>query len=149
MTDPATQSPTVLRVERTFNAPAQAVFDAWTSPEVMRRWWHAGADWETPLAEVDLRVGGSLRVTMRTPDGQEYSGGGEYTEVQPPERLAFTWTWAEESSPRTLVEVEFNEEDGATTVVLTHSGLSGEESKQGHAEGWRECLDNLGRALAA
>ncbi len=45
-----------LRIERTFAAPAQAVFDAWTSVEVLRRWWHAEHDWETPHPQVDLRV---------------------------------------------------------------------------------------------
>ena len=54
-----------LRIERTFAAPAQAVFEAWTSVEVLRRWWHAEHDWETPIAEVDLRVGGMIRLVMR------------------------------------------------------------------------------------
>jgi uncharacterized protein YndB with AHSA1/START domain len=53
-----------LRIERTFNAQAEAVFDAWTS-EVMRRWWHVGRDWATAEAQVDLRVGGAVRVVMR------------------------------------------------------------------------------------
>ena len=47
----------VVRIERTFDAPIQEVFDAWTSEEVLRRWWHADPDWETPSAEVDVRVG--------------------------------------------------------------------------------------------
>ena len=83
-----------LRIERTFQAPAEAVFDAWTSEEVLRRWWHAGHDWETTEAEVDLRVGGVVRVVMRDPHKDaEYGGGGHYTEIEPPTRLAFTWTW--------------------------------------------------------
>jgi uncharacterized protein YndB with AHSA1/START domain len=147
MTDSPSQSPTVLRVERTYRAPAQAVFDAWTNPEVMRRWWHAGTDWENTLAEVDLRVGGRYRVSMRTPDGQEYSASGEYTEVRPPERLAFTWTWAGEDSAETLIEIEFSEAGGATTVVLTQSGLRDEDSKRRHARGWEEALDNLARKV--
>ena len=57
-----------LRIERTFQAPAEAVFDAWTSEEVIRRWWQAEHDWETTEAEVDLRVGGAVRVVMRDPD---------------------------------------------------------------------------------
>ena len=85
---------TTLRMERTFQAPAQAVFDAWTSEEVMRRWWHAEHDWETTEAEVDLRVGGAVRVVMRNPhEDVEYGGGGRYTEIEPPTRLAFTWIW--------------------------------------------------------
>ena len=54
----------VLRIERTFEASAEEVFDAWTSPEVMRRWFHAFPDWDTPDAEVDLREGGRIRVVM-------------------------------------------------------------------------------------
>lgn len=149
MTDSASQSSTVLRIERTFTAPARAVFEAWTSPEVMARWWHAGSDWETPVAEVDLRVGGALRVTMRAPDGKEYGAKGEYTEIHPPERLAFTWTWDDSAGEASLIELEFSEQHGVTTVVLTHSGLSGEESKQSHSEGWQKVLDSLGRTLEA
>ena len=78
-----------LTMERTFAAPAQRVFDAFTSEEVMRRWWHAGRDWETPEARVDLRVGGEVRVVMRNPhEDVRYGGGGEYTEVDPPARQA-------------------------------------------------------------
>ena len=74
-----------LRIERTFQAPAEAVFDAWTSEEVMRRWWQAEHGWETTEAEVDLRVGGVVRVVMRDPDKDvEYGGGGRYTEIDPP-----------------------------------------------------------------
>ena len=89
-----TPTTTTLRIERTFQAPAEAVFDAWTSEEVIRRWLHAEHDWETTEAEVDLRVGGAVRVVMRDPDKDvEYGGGGHYTEIDPPTRLAFTWIW--------------------------------------------------------
>ena len=54
-------------MQRTFQAPAEAVFDAWTSEEVMRRWWHASHDWETTGAEVDLRVGGRCAWSCATP----------------------------------------------------------------------------------
>jgi hypothetical protein len=67
----------VVRIERTFDAPREAVFDAWTSPEVLRRWFHCAPDWETPEAEVDLQVGGKIRVVMRKPDGSKVSVGGE------------------------------------------------------------------------
>ena len=60
-----------LRIERTYQAPAQAVFDAWTTEEVMRRWWHAEHDWETTEAEVDLRVGGVVRGRWESPAHQQ------------------------------------------------------------------------------
>jgi uncharacterized protein YndB with AHSA1/START domain len=125
-----------LRIERTFQAPAQAVFDAWTSEEVMRRWWHAEHDWETTEAEVDLRVGGVVRVVMRNPDEDvEYGGGGRYTEIEPPTRLAFTWIW-DNNATRQLIELDFEEADGVTTVRFTHSGLWDEEAVRSHEGGW-------------
>jgi uncharacterized protein YndB with AHSA1/START domain len=61
---------TTLRMERTYEAPAQAVFDAWTSEEVIRRWWHAEHDWGTTKAEVDLRVGGAATIVRFTHSGR-------------------------------------------------------------------------------
>ncbi len=140
---------TTLRMERTYAAPAQAVFDAWTSEEVMRRWWHAGRDWETTEATVDLSVGGALRVVMRDPHSDaEYGGGGEYTEIDPPRRLAFTWIWDDDPG-RTgqLIEIDFEEYAGATTVRFTHSGLWDAEAVASHEGGWSTAFDNLERVV--
>ena len=138
---------TTLRMERTYRAPAQAVFDAWTSEEVMRRWFHAGHDWETPVAEVDLRVGGAVRVVMRNPHTDaEYGGGGHYTEIDPPTRLAFTWIW-DDNPKRQLIELDFDEADGVTTVRFTHRDLWDEEAVRSHEDGWGKAFENLRRAV--
>jgi uncharacterized protein YndB with AHSA1/START domain len=128
-----------LRIERTFRAPAEAVFDAWTSEEVIGRWWQAE----------HLRVGGVVRVVMRDPNKDvEHGGGGNYTEIDPPTRLAFTWLW-DGDTRRTLIELDFEETDGITTVSFTHSGLWDEEAVRSHEEGWGRMLDNLKRILEA
>ena len=115
---------TTLRMERTFEAPAQAVFDAWTSEEVIRRWWHAEHDWETSEASVDLQVGGEVRVVMRDPhEDREYGGGGRYTEIDPPRRLAFTWLW-DDNTTRQLIELDFEEREGVTVVRPSCSSKS-------------------------
>jgi len=133
-----------LKIERTYQAPADAVFDAWTSEEVMRRWFHGEHAWQTPHAEVDLRLGGAVRVVMRDPDEEaDYGGGGHYTEIDPPNRLAFTWTW-DSDDRQTLIELDFEETAGATKVTLTHSGLRDQESVLSHEGGWSNALDNLG-----
>jgi uncharacterized protein YndB with AHSA1/START domain len=138
-----------LAIERTFEAPAARVFEAWTSEEVLRRWFHANAAWDTPLAEVDLRVGGAVRVVMRDPaEDREIGGGGHYTEIDPPRRLAFTWVW-DEDGRETLIELDFAETDGLTTVRLTHSGLLDVAAVRDHDDGWVKCLANLERALAS
>lgn len=140
---------TTLRMERTFRAPPAAVFEAFTNEEVLRRWWHAEHDWETTVAEVDLRIGGEVRVVMRNPHtGDDYGGGGRYTEIDPPRRLAFTWLW-DDRTERQLIEIDFEERDGATLVRFTHSGLWDEEAVRSHEDGWSKAFDNLERALAA
>jgi uncharacterized protein YndB with AHSA1/START domain len=137
-----------LRIERTFRAPAARVFDAFTNPDVMRRWWQAEHHWETASAEVDLRVGGAVRVVMRDPAADaEYGGGGRYTEIDPPRRLAFTWLWDGDTT-RMLIEIDFEERDGVTVVRLTHSGLWDEDAVCDHDDGWSNAFDNLGAALA-
>ncbi len=138
-----------LRIERTFQAPADRVFDAWTSEEVMRRWWHAEKGWETPEAEVDLQLGGAVRVVMRDPEsGDEFGGGGEYVEIDPPRRLAFTWVWDDESR-RTLIEIDFHDRGDSTHVVFTHSNLIDIPTLQGHEGGWTRAMDNLDAELAS
>jgi uncharacterized protein YndB with AHSA1/START domain len=114
----------------------------------MRRWWQAEVGWETSEAEVDLRVGGAVRVVMRDPVKEaDYGGGGMYTEIEPPRRLAFTWLW-DGDTRRTLIEVDFEERDGVTTVSFAHSGLWDEEAVRSHEGGWSRVFDNLGRVLA-
>jgi uncharacterized protein YndB with AHSA1/START domain len=137
-----------LRMTRTYDAPADAVFDAWTSEEVMRRWFHARHDWETTEAAVDLRIGGAVRVVMRDPHKDvEYGGRGQYTEIDPPRRLAFTWGW--DNDPReTLIELDLSESDGSTVVSFTHSGLVNEQMVREHEDGWGTCFENLARTLS-
>jgi uncharacterized protein YndB with AHSA1/START domain len=138
-----------VRIERTFNAPAEEVFDAWTSPEVMRRWYHAGPNWETPQVEVDLRVGGRVSVVMRKPDGSEVELSGEYIEIDRPHRLTMTCTFSDDpSDTEQLIELSFSEADGRTTVVLVNSRIPDDERRESQDYGWGLCFDNLEQVLA-
>jgi uncharacterized protein YndB with AHSA1/START domain len=139
----------VVRIERTFAARAEEVFDAWTSPEVMRRWFHVAPDWDTPLAEVDLRLGGTVRIVMRRPDGRQAGARGEYTLIDRPQRLAMTWTFDDDPTNEQLIELSFSESAGSTTVLLVNSRISTDERRRGQDYGWHGCLDQLERALAA
>jgi uncharacterized protein YndB with AHSA1/START domain len=137
----------VVRIERTFTATPEDVFDAWTSAEVMRRWFHAGPDWETPVAEVDLRVGGEVRVVMQTPEGTDHGARGEYTLIDRPRRLMMRWTFDDDPANEQLIELTFSESEGATTVLMVNSGISSGERRASQDRGWRECLAELERTL--
>jgi len=145
MTEPSGH---VVRIARTFAASAEEVFDAWTSPEVMRRWLHCAPDWGTPEAEVDLRVGGTVRVVMRRPNGTEVEAQGEYAIIDRPNRLVMTWTFDDDPSNEQLIELSFSESEGSTTVLLVNSRISTDERRDGQHEGWHGCLDELERELA-
>jgi uncharacterized protein YndB with AHSA1/START domain len=137
-----------LRLERSFAARREEVFRAWTEPEVLKRWWAAGPNWQTPLAETDTRVGGRYRLSMQDPEsGDTHTVGGEYMEVDFPERLVYTWTWEgadeDSSSAGSIVRVEFHEAGDRTNVVLIHEGITDGNSREQHAHGWAACLDNL------
>jgi uncharacterized protein YndB with AHSA1/START domain len=138
----------VVRIERTFAARAEDVFDAWTSPEVMRRWFHCEADWSTPEAAVDRRVGGKVRVVMRQPDGTQAEMWGEYTLIDRPHRLVMTWTFFDDPSNEQLMELSFSESDGSTKVLLVNSRISAEKRRDAQDWGWNGCLDQLERVLA-
>lgn len=137
----------ILRIERTFQAPIEKVFDAWTSAEVLRRWLHAGPDWETPIAEIDLRVGGRIRIVMRDADAAEHGASGEYLLIERPNRIVFSWTFDAHPDNPQLIELQLSERDGVTTVVMINSGVGTEAQETDQRIGWRLCLDNLAPAL--
>jgi uncharacterized protein YndB with AHSA1/START domain len=123
-------------------APLERVFAAWSSAEQVRRWFAPG-DMRVPEAEVDLRPGGRYRIVMEEKDGQRHVVTGEYREIVPNERLAFTWQW-EGSEAVTFVEVEFRAiDDGGTELSLVHTQFAAEEHRDMHGKGWRGCLANL------
>ena len=142
-----------LELEHRYAAPREQVFDAWINPAVLKRWWAAAPTWSTPLAEVDAREGGAYRLSMRTDEGDVHTVQGEFTEVSPPERLAYTWSWDEgpeaamAGSERSLVVVEFLEDGEGTLVKLRHSGFASDQIRELHMQGWQAVLASLERAV--
>jgi uncharacterized protein YndB with AHSA1/START domain len=136
-----------LRIARTFEAPRERVFRAFTDKEAVKIWFVTPTiQWlEEPL--IEARTGGSYRWTVG--DGTKtWCIHGQYVEVKPPERLVFTWLWENDpvhgESADTLVTVDFFDRGGRTEVVLTHEGLPSEVSRKEHDEGWAECLEKIG-----
>ncbi|HUR86184.1 MAG TPA: SRPBCC domain-containing protein [Solirubrobacteraceae bacterium] len=136
-----------LRLQRSFEASPEEVFDAWTSPDVLKRWWAPDPRWASPGCDVDLRVGGSYVLRIQGPDGPVYAVTGEYREVDRPRRLVYTWTWLGEGALHpdnvSVVTVDFVPDGDRTTVVLEHAGLASEQSRSRHDAGWAGAFDNL------
>ena len=143
----------VVRLTRVLRAPREKVFSAWTEPGVLERWWTGVGGWVEAKAEVDLRVGGRYRLSMRDDRGVMHGVAGVYTEIAPPDRLAFTWTWENDpsvmrGSEGSLVDVVLNEAADGTQLSLSHSGLGGKLVKDMHEGGWNALLTSLFAALS-
>lgn len=103
---------------RSFDAPRALVFDAWTKPELVRRWLLGPPGWTMPVCEIDLRPGGAWRYVYRKSGEAEMTLSGHFREVSPPERVVFTETWGPEW-PETLNTMALREAGGLTTVTLS------------------------------
>jgi len=140
-------APATLQVRRTFQAPRAKVFQAWTEAQALKR-WSAPGDFITPLADVDLRVGGRYRIHMQAPDGTLHKVTGTYRVVDPPKKLVYTWFWETKAEDgETLVTVEFHERGRGTEVVLTHELFPNDEARKSHEMGWTACFEKLATLL--
>ena len=135
-------------ISRGFPAPSALAFSAWSTAEHMKRWF-SPADYTTPAAEIDFRVGGVCAICMRSPGGQEFWMRGTFTEFVPPDRLAFTTSVSEGDQPKFTAHTRVTfEGEGAGTRVTVHQAYDFHDEAYIGAverayEGWRITLDKL------
>ena len=128
--------------EITIKAPAERIFAALTEPAQRMQWWGAEGRFQTTLMESDLRVGGKWMMSGTGMGGKRFRVSGQYRAVERPHLLVFTWLpdW-HANAMESIVRIELREEGGATSVRLTHSGLT-TEGARAH-RGWPDILDWL------
>ncbi len=139
MTAPSTEQ--TLRMVRWLPATPEAVFAAWTDAESLQTWMCP-----TPVhmttAELDVRVGGCFRIAMRHGDSETVHTG-VYREIQPPQRLVFTWVSTTTRHHTTLVTVELRPRDAGTELILTHEGFPDADAAAQHNNGWQSIAAKL------
>jgi uncharacterized protein YndB with AHSA1/START domain len=127
-------------LEHAYPAPPERVWAHFTQPELMEQWFCPNPAFEVH-STLDVRPGGAWRTEMGP-----YAVSGEYVEVEPTSRLAFTWDWANEDDPVTTVTVTLTPEGDGTRLTLTDSKTEPELS-EGHKEGWSITLQRLAELL--
>ncbi len=144
-------------ITREFEAPKHLVYKAWTTPELVKRWW-SGNRGETKIAEIDLRVGGAWRCVMVTDGGFEVAFHGEYREIVPNERIVSTEVYEGAPEPEgpeqgTLNTASFTEADGRTTLTILIQAPSKEVRdaiiESGMEEGLQDALALLEQVAAS
>lgn len=131
---------------RVLPASLQEVFDAWLDPEGMKEWFCPGST-VTTVEELDARVGGHFKITMRDGD-KDYIHTGQYVEINPPKRLVFTWISQLTKNKPSLVTIQFNKKGNQTELVLTHQELPNKDAADKHRGGWTSILDKLAHRLS-
>jgi uncharacterized protein YndB with AHSA1/START domain len=137
-------SPLVIR--RTLSGSQQRVFDAWTRPEIMCRWFYPAPRWNAKVS-ADVRVGGAYRLEMRDETGGLHVQHGEYKLIEPISKLVFTWTCKELGVTGSVVTVELVGVGETTELTLRHELPEAENIRKEHEEGWLGCLAQLSRLL--
>ena len=133
-------------ITREFDAPRHLVYQAWTTPELVKRWWHANRG-EVKSAEIDLRVGGTWRYVSVTDDGLEVGFHGEFREIVPNERIVSTEVYEGFPEGEAVNTLTLAEEDGRTTLTVLVQHQS-KEHRDGHIEsgmeaGMQDAMDLL------
>ena len=144
-----------LLLTRLIDAPREKLYRAWTEPDLLKQWF-APLPYTTPVAELDVRPGGSSLIVMRGPDGGDMPLKGVYLEVVQNERLvftdAYTKAWEPSDKPFMTVIVTFENEQGKTryTARVRHWTVADREAheKMGLHQGWGKCIDQLSALVA-
>jgi uncharacterized protein YndB with AHSA1/START domain len=131
-----------LTLKRRLKAAPQAVYDVWTDPTKIVKWF--GPD-SGPVehAAFDVRVGGKYTVIFRTEDGEQHQVSGVYREVIPNEKLVFTWAWRSTPERESVVTLQIKPDGDGSLLTLQHEKFFDEPARNRHREGWTGCLDKL------
>ncbi len=139
-------------ITREFDASKDLVYEAWTTPELVKRWWNAKRG-EVTVAEIDLRVGGSWRYAMTTDDGTEVAFHGEYREIVPNERIVSTEVYEGMPDAEAVNTLTLTEADGRTTltILVQHANKTHRDAHidSGMEAGLQDALDLLEQAAVS
>lgn len=143
------QSGQVLSLEREFKATREQLFDAWTNPELLVRWF-GPVGCRVESASMDVVEGGKYNIVIVVKNDVEVRHFGQYVLIEAPKRLVFTWVLADQECPgsrcvhcETLVDVTFEACDAGTRIKLTQEKLPNKAALDGHKFGWTSSLESL------
>jgi uncharacterized protein YndB with AHSA1/START domain len=138
----------LLELSDTFDASQERIFSMLTEPVELAKWW-GPRGFTMPKAEVDLKVGGGYRLTMRPPDGDVFHLAGEFLEISPPSRLVYTFRW-EEPTPddrETIVALYVEAAGDGSRVSLSQGSFTTDERLALHRSGWMDAFGRLREVL--
>jgi uncharacterized protein YndB with AHSA1/START domain len=149
MTVAAQSGQLTLEMVRILPVAPERVFGAFSDPDELVRWW-GPEGFRVGSLDFDPRVGGTYRIEMQPPEGDPFYLGGEFREVDPPGRLAFTFVY-EDPDPddvETLVELLFRDRGESTEVAFAQGRFKTEARRELHRDGWTDSFDRLTEVIS-
>jgi uncharacterized protein YndB with AHSA1/START domain len=139
----------LLRLRRILPAPRPTVYRALSDPVELAKWW-GPRGFTAPSVEFDPRVGGGYRIAMQPPDGEIFYLSGEFRDVDPPARLAYTFRWDPPGPDdrQTVVTLSLQDRGERTEVLLTQREFATDERLGLHEEGWTDSFERLEQLLS-
>jgi uncharacterized protein YndB with AHSA1/START domain len=144
----ASQQQNVLEIERRYDAPPERVWQAWTDPRALSRWFGPGDEGSVTQADVDVRPGGRYTIAFRTADGEEHRVSGAYEDVDEPRKLSFSWAWQSTPDRVSFVTVRLEADAGGTRMSFRHERFFDRTARDNHERGWTATLAKLDRYIA-
>lgn len=144
-----TQEKPVLDIERHYDAPPERVWQAWTDPQALSRWFGPGDEHSVTQANVDVRPAGRYTIAFRTPDGEEHRVSGTYEKVVEHRKLSFTWAWQSTPERVSFVTVTFEADGNGTRMRFRHERFFDRAARDNHERGWTMTFAKLDRFIAS
>ena len=138
-----------VKVNRTFNAPCDRVFKAWTDQNELKNWFFPSEGYTIPFAEINLRKNTRFRIAMKDSKGNTDLIGGIIKQLVIPEKLGYTWAQngGGTQQRKTFVSIEFMDKDGKTDVQLIHEDFPDEKMRESYEKRWNSLFDQLEKYL--
>ena len=140
----------VLKMERRFSASLDAVFDAWTQPDLLAKWF-GPENTSVPDCAMDLTVGGHWHAVLHGENGAKHHCSGVYKVIERPTLLVFTWAWTQEDGSRgyeSIITVSLKANGNGTDLSFEQVGFVDAEAQTSHESGWTDCFNCLEKLLS-
>ncbi len=131
-----------LEISKTYNASLERVWNAWTNPDEISKWWIPDGFTQPSIPEIDLRLGGELKYHLQPAEGDAFYAHGVFKEIIPNELIRSTWQWSH-ADQETLLTVKFTKVDDGTQLTIIHELFQDEDQKNSHSDGWNKCMSKI------
>jgi uncharacterized protein YndB with AHSA1/START domain len=133
-------------IETTIHAAAEKVWEAWTEPDILMKWFGSDPNGEVLSARLDVRSRGRFEVTFKDSDQTKHTCSGIYDEIIKPNKLTFTWHWKNEPGVESFIVLFLTSEGTSTKMQFEHMNV-GSASKHNYEKGWQSTFLKLERLL--